>query len=181
MYGRGDVAGLDGSVWIINPDLLTAKLAVAEGLEGTAANLAAVNRIESWLDASIDVHQTIGVETVLSTSKYRVLVEKAKTLGYEVCLVYVFVKSVEIQLERIRLRVAKGGHHVPDDKVRSRRARSLEQLRWFFAQANRAWIFDNSTSEPNLVFVREGGAMMQLGFTSSQPPDIAETIRSLTL
>jgi predicted ABC-type ATPase len=77
-YGRSDVAEFDGSVWIINPDLLTARLRACEGLGRDEANLAAVSRIETWLDASIDVHQTIGVETVLSTPKYRRLVTKAK-------------------------------------------------------------------------------------------------------
>lgn len=154
-YGNGDVAGLDGSVWIINPDLLTARLRDAEALKGDDANLIAVKRIEAWLDASIDVHQTIGVETVLSTGKYRRLVEKAKARDFEICLVYIFLRSAELQIERIKARVAKGGHRVPDDKVRSRRARSFAQLPWFFWQADRAWIFDNSESEPKLVAHKE--------------------------
>lgn len=44
-YGHGDVAGLDGSVWIINPDLLTARLQAAEELSLLDANLAAIQRI----------------------------------------------------------------------------------------------------------------------------------------
>lgn len=147
-YGQGDVAGLDGSVWIINPDLLTVRLRDAEDLEAIAANLAAVQRIERWLDASIKVHQTIGVETVLSSPKYRRLVEKAKAHGFEVCFVYVYLDSVELQLDRIRARVAKGGHDVPPDKVIARRERSFEQMPWFFWKADRAWVFDNSGSEP---------------------------------
>ncbi len=147
-YGQGDVAGLDGSVWIINPDLLTVRLRNAEDLEAIAANLAAVQRIERWLDASIEVHQTIGVETVLSSPKYRRLVEKAKAHGFEVCFVYVYLDSVELQLNRIRARVAKGGHDVPPDKVAARRERSFEQLPWFFWRADRAWVFDNSGEEP---------------------------------
>jgi predicted ABC-type ATPase len=143
--------GLDGSVWIINPDLLTVRLKDAERLDLLAANLAAVQRIEAWLDKSIEVHQTIGVETVLSSPKYRRLVEKAKTHDFEVCFVYVTVANVEMQLERIHLRVAKGGHDVPPDKVRDRRERSFDQMPWFFLQADRAWIFDNSGDEPELV------------------------------
>jgi predicted ABC-type ATPase len=150
-YGHGDVMGLDGSVWIINPDLLTVRLKDAERLDVLAANLAAVQRIEAWLDKSIEVHQTIGVETVLSSPKYRRLVEKAKAHDFEVCFVYVTVANVEMQLERIRLRVAKGGHDVPPDKVRARRERSFDQMPWFFLQADRAWIFDNSGDEPELV------------------------------
>jgi predicted ABC-type ATPase len=150
-YGHGDVAGLDGSVWIINPDLLTARLQKAEQLSMLDANLAAVQRIEQWLDASIVVHQTIGVETVLSSDKYRRLVKKAKAHDFEFCFVYVYVDTVETQLDRIRARVAKGGHDVPEEKVRARRERSFEQLKWFYRQANRAWIFDNSGAEPDLV------------------------------
>jgi predicted ABC-type ATPase len=153
-YGHGSVAGLDGSVWIINPDLLTVRLKDAENLDLLDANLAAVLRIETWLDASIGVHQTIGVETVLSTQKYRRLVEKAQARDFEVCFVYVYLQTAEMQLERIRARVAKGGHDVPSDKVVSRRARSFEQLPWFFWQADRAWIFDNSGDEPELVASR---------------------------
>lgn len=150
-YGRSDVAEFDGSVWIINPDLLTARLQQSEGLAQEAANLAAVRRIESWLDASIDVHQTIGVETVLSSPKYRRLVDKAREHGFQILLLYVYVDTVERQLERIAWRVAKGGHDVPADKVAARRTRSFEQLRWFFDAADRAWVFDNSLSEPQLV------------------------------
>ena len=150
-YGQGDVAGLDGSVWIINPDLLTVRLHDVERLDFLPANLAAVQRIENWLDASIVVHQTIGVETVLSSPKYRRLVEKAKAHDFEICFVYVYLETAEMQLERIRARVAKGGHDVPEDKVRSRRQRSFEQMPWFFHAADRAWIFDNSDAEPELI------------------------------
>src|SRR3546814_15389835 len=70
---------------------------------------------------------SVGVETVLSTPKYRKLVEKARNLGFSVRLVYVVLKSAELQMERIRIRVAKGGHDVPEDKVFGRRKRSFEQ------------------------------------------------------
>jgi len=166
-YGRSDVAEFDGSVWILNPDLLTARLRESEGLAQDAANLAAVQRIEAWLDASIDVHQTIGVETVLSSPKYRRLVEKARARGFEIRLIYVYLDSVERQLERIAYRVAKGGHDVPADKVAARRIRSFAQLRWFFDQADRAWVFDNSLSEPQLVARKgDGGITIRAGLPS---------------
>lgn len=150
-YSRSDVAEFDGSVWIINPDLLTKRLQSHEALQLMQANLEAVQRIEAWLKASIDVHQTIGVETVLSTPKYRPLVSAAKAKGFDVRLIYVFVDTLERQLDRIRLRVTKGGHDVPRDKVATRRKRSFEQLPWFFWNADQAWILDNSAAEPKLV------------------------------
>lgn len=75
----------------------------------------------------------------------------AKRKGFEIRLIYVIVDTVEIQLERIRYRVEKGGHDVPERKVRERRQRSLEQLGWFFQQADFTWIIDNSGAEPVIV------------------------------
>jgi predicted ABC-type ATPase len=155
-YSRSDVAEFDGSVWIINPDLLTKRLQTHETLQLMQANLEAVQRIEAWLKASIDVHQTIGVETVLSTPKYRPLVSTAQAKGFDVRLIYVFVDTLERQLDRIRLRVTKGGHKVPPDKVAARRERSFEQLPWFFWAADQAWILDNSDAEPKLVGRKSG-------------------------
>ena len=151
VYGRNDVAGLDGSVWFINPDLLTVRIQEAEGLELEAANLAAVQRIESWLDASLEAHQTIGVETVLSSPKYRRLVEKAHARGFKVHFIYVILRDVQMQLDRIALRVRKGGHDVPVEKVGARRIRSIIQALWFMDHADRFWIFDNSGAELGLI------------------------------
>jgi predicted ABC-type ATPase len=82
--------------------------------------------------------------TVLSTDKYRKLVLRAKERGFEIRLIYVLLRSSDLNIERIKLRVAKGGHDVPANKVIERRARSLAQLPWFFEQADQAWLFDNS-------------------------------------
>jgi predicted ABC-type ATPase len=72
------------AIWIINPDLLAIRIRKVESLGSRAANLEAVRRIERWLKASIQAHQTIGVETVLSTAKYRKLVRLAKTRRFEI-------------------------------------------------------------------------------------------------
>lgn len=131
VYKGTSIEASGRTVWIINPDLLTARIVAVEGLELDAANLAAVQRIERWLDASLEAHQSVGVETVLSTPKYRRLVEKAKALGFEIRLIYVALDSVERNIERVELRVKKGGHDVPRDKIIKRYAGSLAQMPWF--------------------------------------------------
>ncbi len=119
--------------------------------------MTAVKRIEAWLEASISVHKTIGVETVLSTDKYRRLVEAAKALGFAIWFLYVVLDSPERSIERIKLRVAKGGHPVPDDKVRQRYQRSLQQFPWFLEQADKAWIWDNSGASPKTIGEKSDG------------------------
>jgi predicted ABC-type ATPase len=158
-YGNADVESTGRSVWIINPDLLAARIRDVERLALADANLEAVKRIERWLESSIDAHQSTGVETVLSTSKYRRLVEKAKGLGFEVGLLYVIVESPDLNVERVRLRVMKGGHDVPKAKIVERYWRSLEQLPWFLQQADRVWLYDNPGASPSLIGEKREGTV----------------------
>ena len=151
LYDDVRIEAFGRSVWIINPDKLAQRISDVEALELQAANLQAVERIEAWLDASIDAHQTVGVETVLSTPKYRRLVIAAKARRFEFRLIYVLLDSADRNVERVRQRVAAGGHDVPEQKIRDRRIRSLEQLPWYLARADSAWIFDNSGAAPRLI------------------------------
>ena len=71
IYTGATIKDFNRSVWIINPDLLTVRIQAVESVSLQKANLEAVRRIYTWLEASIAAHQTVGVETVLSTDKYR--------------------------------------------------------------------------------------------------------------
>ncbi len=160
LYGRDtDFEIVGKSVWIINPDLLTARLVDVEKLEQQTANIAALNRIMDWLQASIATHQTIGVETVLSSDKYRALVETAKARGYEVRLIYVMVQDAATNIARVATRVRTGGHNVPTDRIVQRRARSLAQLPWFLHAADLALLLDNTQAEPRLMGEKTGGVI----------------------
>lgn len=171
LYNLTSLEGWGGSVWIINPDLLTATIVEREQLQLEDANLAAVQRVEQWLDASIAAYQTIGVETVLSSPKYRRLVGSAHARGFEVRMIYVLLDSVDLQLARIRRRVREGGHDVPVDKVAARRSRSFEQLAWFAKYVDQCFVFNNSSGEPELAAVSVTRApLWQVG---SLPEDFA--------
>lgn len=177
-YQDTDIEAGGRSVWIINPDLLTARIRDVEGLAQAEANRSAVERIEAWLDASIEVHKTVGVETVLSTAKYRRLVAKAKAHGFAIWLLYVVLDSPDRNVERVRLRVRKGGHDVPEDKIRARYARSLDQLPWFLEQADRAWIYDNSGAQPRRIGEKRDGVIQLDGDALPQVVQAVQTIET---
>ena len=158
-YQHAGIEAFGRSVWIINPDVLAQRIRDLEQQGGEEANLKAVQRIEAWLETSIEAHQTVGVETVLSTPKYRRLVDKARTLGFEVRLIYVLLDSPQRNIERVRLRVKKGGHAVPENKILERYTRSLDQLPWFLEQADQAWFYDNSGAEPRLIGEKHAGVV----------------------
>lgn len=160
LYSSTEIEAFDQSIWIINPDLLTERICRIERLSLQEANLAAVIRIEAWVEASILAHQTIGVESVLSTDKYRRLVLAAKTKQFEFRLIYVVLASPDLNVERVRLRVKKGGHDVPEAKIRERWFRSVRQLPWFLEQADQAWIFDNSGAAPRQIGLKQEGKVI---------------------
>jgi predicted ABC-type ATPase len=174
IYTDTEIDDFGGSVWIINPDLLTARIQEIEHLKPRAANIAAVTRIYSWLEASIAAHQTIGVETVLSTEKYRTLVLAAKAHGFEVRLIYILLSSPELSVERVKIRVGKGGHHVPTTKIRQRRERSLQQLPWFLKNSDLAWIFDNSGAKPAQIAQKVGNTII---VDPMALPEVKEAVR----
>lgn len=160
LYSNTDIEAFDRSVWIINPDLLTQRIRNVEKLSLQEANLEAVRRIEAWLEASIGAHQTVGVETVLSTDKYRRLVTEAKQREFAVRLIFVMLSSPDLSVQRVRLRVEKGGHDVPEASIRRRWNRSLSQLPWFLEQADQAAIFDNSGAVPQLIGRKQDGQIV---------------------
>jgi predicted ABC-type ATPase len=159
LYSNADAEAFDESIWIINPDLLTVRIQTAENLSLYEANVQAVTRIEAWLEASINAHQTVGVETVLSTDKYRRLVVAAKQRKLEFRLIYVMLESPDLNVERVRLRARKGGHDVPEAKIHERWARSLQQLSWFLEQADRAVIYDNSGTKLHRIRLKRSSVV----------------------
>jgi predicted ABC-type ATPase len=70
------------------------------------------------------------------------------------------LETPELNVERVRLRVSKGGHDVPEAKIRARWKRSLEQLPWFLEQADQAALFDNSGAVPRLIGQKLGGSIV---------------------
>jgi predicted ABC-type ATPase len=171
LYDTTLIDDFERSVWIINPDLLTQRIIDQEGLARDRANREAVERIMAWLEASLKTHHTVGVETVLSTDKYRRLVEAAQARGFEICLIYVMLRSPELNIDRVRLRVARGGHDVPKDKIVARFHRSLAQLPWFLDNSDRAYVFDNSGAEPRIVAEKEQDGAIALD------PDASDYLR----
>ena len=73
-------------------------------------------------------------------------------------MLYVLQQTPEMQIARVRIRVRTGGHDVPEDKIRSRRTRSLGQRAWFADHVDRLAIFDNSAGAPELMATKTIGS-----------------------
>ena len=85
--------------------------------------------------------------------------EKVAAVGYEVVLIFIRVASWEESPQRVSMRVAQGGHDVPDEKLRSRFAQTEKNLERAIERLPRVIVFDNSDlAEPyRLEAVYEAG------------------------
>lgn len=83
-------------------------------------------------------------ETVMSSPDKVAFLKKAKAYGYRTYLYFVATADPAINVSRVRLRHEKGGHDVPEEKIVSRYAKSLELLMDAIQSTNRAYVFDNS-------------------------------------
>lgn len=95
----------------------------------------------------IECSKSFTFETVMSSPDKIDFLRKAQSRGYRTYLYYVATESPDINISRVRYRVSQGGHPVPEDKIISRYKRSLDLLMPAVQASNRAYIFDNSTSE----------------------------------
>lgn len=72
------------------------------------------------LDAAIAANHSLVIESTLAGASLSRTIAAARSAGYEVTLILVFLDSVELCLHRIAERVAQGGHDVPEVDVRRR-------------------------------------------------------------
>jgi predicted ABC-type ATPase len=99
----------------VNADL------IAEGLSPFSPEAAArragrlvLNEISLFARRNVP----FALETTLSGRTYLRLIQRLKDQGYRVHFFFLWVDNIEVSLLRIRERVAKGGHDVPEPVVR---------------------------------------------------------------
>ena len=132
--------------WFRGVDVIDPDAIAREAVRGTLAQAGreAVRRRRAALAAK----KTHLVETTLSGNSVLRLMERARKDGYWIELHYISLDSSAQALNRIRSRVAGGGHDVPELDARRRFARSLANLPAAIARADEAHLYDNS--DPDL-------------------------------
>ena len=121
----------------IDPD------AIVRGLSAGSRREAAREAVRRRRDA-LAASRTHLVETTLAGSGALRHMRAARTNGFRVVLHYISVDSADHALDRVRTRVAAGGHDVPEPDLRRRFARSLANLPVAIARSDEAYLYDNT-------------------------------------
>ncbi|MBI5916175.1 MAG: AAA family ATPase [Bacteroidetes bacterium] len=109
--------------------------------EGEPSPMVAAGRVFfERLKQALDNHQDVVVETTLSGSYINKVAKRARSANYKIKLIYIFIESPEACLERVKMRIAKGGHEVPEEDVKRRFYRSLSNFWDNFRSMVNEWL-----------------------------------------
>ena len=147
----------------VNADRVLERLqSLAPLVPGPAEAIRAAEMVDETVRCLSALGEPAIVETVLSSDKYRSLVTIARRSGLIFRLVYVSTDHADINVNRVAARVAVGGHDVPEDRIRSRWFRSMANLPWFAARADRLIVFDNSGIATRAIAKRHLGGRLEV-------------------
>ena len=141
---------LPSTITFINADMIAQELT---GHSGTAADLRAgrilLNRL-SKLEAD---HKDFALETTLATVMLASRIKRLKQKGYEVHLIFLWLPSDELAVERVATRIRAGGHPVPVTTIKRRFVSGVKNFFEIYRPIVNSWrIYDNSKiSEPELI------------------------------
>ena len=127
----------------LNPDEL-AKVLMATGKSREEANAIAWRFGYEGLRNAVDRNENFALETTLGGESIAAELHRAARLNREVHILYVGLSSVDLHIQRVHARVARGGHDIPEQKIRERYVKSMVNLLGLVGKIASLQVFDNS-------------------------------------
>lgn len=91
-------------------------------------------------------------ETTLAARTFAPFLRRCQGEGYRVNLIYVWLNTVELAIARVALRVASGGHDIPEDVIRRRYHRGKKNFRELYSKLADYWVaYDNTNPKRKLI------------------------------
>jgi predicted ABC-type ATPase len=153
-------AGKTTASYTVLPEMLNCKEFVnadeiARGLSPFQSDKAAIEagRLMLLRIKELIKHQAdFAFETTLSTRSYVNTILQAKNSGYFVTLVYFWLSSPDLAIERVKTRVKEGGHNVAVDVIKRRYLSGVKNLFNLYLPISDYWmIIDNSENPFQLI------------------------------
>ena len=114
------------------------------GLGQAQANGAAWRAGARLLERAIAERRVFAFETTLGGRTITASLERALSAGIEVRVWYMGLSSPELHLARVRARVARGGHDIPEARIRARYDSGRLNLIRLLPKLTELRVYDNS-------------------------------------
>jgi predicted ABC-type ATPase len=185
--GKSSIGGevlKEAGIPVFDPDEATRKLVEANPeMSAQAANSLAWGLGRKGLERAIEERLSFAFETTLGGRTMTDLLLKASNVGLFVRIWYVGLASSELHIERVRARVSKGGHDIPEAKIRQRFDDSRANLIRLVPHIAELKVFDNSaeadpsgqTPRPQMILHLRRGEVIA-ACSPGEVPDWAKPI-----
>jgi len=141
----------------VNADLIAAGLSpFAPDAAAFEAGRIMLRRLRELADRRED----FSFETTLTGYGYTHLLRDLKAAGYRIRLDFLWIPDLAITRARVKQRVKKGGHDIPDDVQLRRFGKGLRMLLEHYRSLVDYWrIYDNTGRHPHLIVEEEDGVL----------------------
>ncbi|MCX7798913.1 MAG: zeta toxin family protein [Fimbriimonadales bacterium] len=144
------VALLTQFVEFVNADLIAQEIT---GHTRAGADIGAGRLFLRQVERLAGQRRDFAIETTLATRSLAERVVEWRSIGYRVHLVFLWLPSAELAVQRVAFRVLSGGHDVPERTIRRRFAAGLRNLFRIYIPIVDTWrVYDNSRgADPVLI------------------------------
>ena len=136
---------------------------IAEGMESDSIDkvrLAAGKKFFRQIGAQIEGGGDFVVESTLSGVTFKEVMAQLRRAGYCISIVFIFLGSADLCVGRIRERVRKGGHDVPETDICRRFSRSIRNFWEEYRHLADSWhLFYNGGAQFHEVALGEGDSL----------------------
>ena len=191
--GKSSIVGamvLEAGSDYFNPDVESKRIRDENpNISESDANSMAWRLGKSILERAIREQKTFAFETTLGGNTIPSLLAAAVERGLLLKIWFISLATADLHIQRVRSRVAKGGHDIPEAKIRERFERGRANLLRLLPKTTELRLFDNSLDadpdqgvapEPLLVLhIREGRVVQTCD--AAKTPNWAKPIVELAM
>jgi predicted ABC-type ATPase len=127
---------------------------IAQGLSGFAPENVALEAGRIMLQRLRQLANekvSFAFETTLASRSFAPWIREQKPSGYVFTLVFLWLSSPELAVQRVHERVRLGGHSVPDAVIKRRYDSGLKNFFGLYAPIADAWVFYDNSTRPRLI------------------------------
>ena len=122
----------------VNADVIQKEAGVSE----IEAGRITLSRLEALATAGKDM----AFETTLASHMLLPRIRRMQTAGYRFHLFFFWLPSADMAVRRVAKRVASGGHYIPEDVIRRRYERGVENFFNHYSPVADTWVLMNNTA-----------------------------------
>lgn len=144
----------------INADEIARGLAP---LHPQSMNLTASKLMITRLRELLAANQSFAFETTGAGKNYLTYLQQAKNKGYEINLLYLWLKDEDLAVKRVAQRVSQGGHNIPEGDIRRRYKQGIKfVMKYYLPYADNALFIDNSIVNAQELIARKSAEELQI-------------------